>query len=141
MPKKIIELCDWDDLVIETYKRPYSLQQQYGCLDKHSFVRIEVPNEFTEESTHNEFGYTIHENIPELINGKEMCVKLSTWLSKNPDDKINDPSYAGKAIFDDQYLIETFWHRNFYPDINILANDLYKKGLLKKGKYTILIDW
>lgn len=28
---KLIELCDWDNLVKETYGRPYSFQQQYGC--------------------------------------------------------------------------------------------------------------
>lgn len=37
-------------------------------------------------------------------------------------------------------MINLFWERNFYPDINTLANDLYKKGLIKKGEYLIVID-
>ena len=33
------------------------------------------------------------------------------------------------------------WERNFYPNIQAVANDLYKKGLLETGDYWIDIDW
>lgn len=34
-----------------------------------------------------------------------------------------------------------WWVRNFYPDVNMVANDLYEKGLLEAGEYLINIDW
>lgn len=35
--KKVIDVDDWDRLVIETYKRPYCFQQQDGCKDRGIF--------------------------------------------------------------------------------------------------------
>jgi hypothetical protein len=34
-----------------------------------------------------------------------------------------------------------WWERNFYPDIQIVANDLHSKDLLEAGTYIIEIDW
>jgi hypothetical protein len=34
-----------------------------------------------------------------------------------------------------------FWDRNFYPNVQMVANDLHKKGLLEAGEYSIRIDW
>lgn len=41
--EKVIDVSDWDDLVQETYDRPYSFQQQDGCKERQR-VRIIVPN-------------------------------------------------------------------------------------------------
>jgi hypothetical protein len=57
----------------------------------------------------------MHDSIPEEVNGDEKC--------------------------EEQWEIDLFWTRNFYPDIHTVANDLYKKGLLEKGEYAINIDW
>lgn len=32
--KKVISVQDWDELVQETYGKPYSFQQQNGCQDR-----------------------------------------------------------------------------------------------------------
>ena len=37
-----IEVSEWDDVVTETYKRPYSFQQQAGCRERGVF-RFRVP--------------------------------------------------------------------------------------------------
>lgn len=50
------------------------------------------------------------------------------WLEKKVSEK---PDWEEKLD----------WHRNFYPDLSIIINDLYKKELIEKGKYTLKIDW
>lgn len=37
--------------------------------------------------------------------------------------------------------INLFWMRSFYPNIQTVANDLYKQGLIEAGDYSIKIDW
>jgi hypothetical protein len=39
------------------------------------------------------------------------------------------------------YRLELWWDRNFYPELQMVANDLHAKGLLAAGNHTILIDW
>jgi hypothetical protein len=34
-----------------------------------------------------------------------------------------------------------WWERNFYPVIEMVGNDLHRKGLIKAGEYTIDVDW
>jgi len=34
-----------------------------------------------------------------------------------------------------------WWERNFYPDVEMIANDLHKRGILEAGEYVIDIDW
>lgn len=36
--QKVIEVSDWDNLVQETYGRPYNFQQQYGCQSRGEFL-------------------------------------------------------------------------------------------------------
>ena len=118
---KVIKFSDWDELVIDTYERPYCFQQQ-----NRGMVNLSIPSEFTEDDEMND-------SIPEEVNGVEMGVKFDVWLSRNPKQPIPN------QIADYQLL--SFWERNFYPDIYTLANDLYKKGLIEKGEYSIRIDW
>lgn len=125
--KKVIDCFDWDKLVQETYNKPYCFQQQEGCQSRGN-VRIAIPD----EDYYNE---DLPENIPFKINGGEMGVKFQTWLNTSEED-INSKhpeSYKGQNIL--------FWHRNFYPSLQIIANDLHKKGLIETGDYTIEIDW
>ena len=118
--EKVIDLSDWDNLVKETYGRPYCFQQQDGCKSRGSF-RFSVPSEE---------GYDYeNETVPEIVNHEEMGVSFSAWLKRDPKAPLKDGE------------IEIWWHRNFYPSFDMVANDLHAKGLLEAGDYTIDIDW
>jgi hypothetical protein len=122
--KKVIEVHDWDNLVTETYGRPYSFQQQDGCKSRgvhHLIVPVEIDEDFYPDS------------IPEVINGSEMGVSFKAWLARDPKQPVGNRA--------DKWTIDLFWQRNFYPDIDILAADLHAKGLIEAGEYTINIDW
>lgn len=121
----MIETQEWDDLVSKTYNRPYCFQQQDGCKDRGVF-ELSIPSKYTEEAT-------LKKDIPEVINGNQMCVQFDSWLTRDPKQPVNGD--------DTGWQIELFWHRNFYPSIYTVANDLYKKGLIDAGDYTINIDW
>lgn len=126
--KKVIEVNDWDDLVEKTYNRPYSFQQQEGCMDR-GIYSASVPSE-VDDSLMNDV-------IPEEVNGEEMGVKFDVWLARDPKQSLVN----GNEIEDQQTYINMWWERNFYPSIEMVANDLYKKGLIEAGDYTINIDW
>lgn len=123
---KTIDLNDWDQLVQETYGKPYSFQQQDGCQER-GVVNITIPdNDWDWEEDMND-------SIPEVINGKEMGVKFEVWLARDPKQPIPNQTQS--------YELELFWERNFYPHVQSVANDLYKKGLIEAGDYQINIDW
>ena len=109
--KKIIDVQDWDDLVIKTYGKPYSFQQQNGCQDRGTF----------------------NITIPEEINGREEGVSFAAWLDRDPKEWNGAPK--------DEQFVDMFWERNFYPDVQMIANDLNAKGLIPAGEYGIEIDW
>lgn len=127
--KNIISVQDWDELVQETYNKPYSFQQQNGCQDR-GVRELTVPEKETVD----------YENdvIPEIVNGKEMGVSFKAWLERDPKQPLK---VDGKNIRIDQWAIDLWWERNFYPDISMVANDLHAKGLLPAGEYLIKIDW
>lgn len=121
--KQIISVQDWDELVVSTYGRPYSFQQQDGCKERGLFY-ITIP----------ESGYDYKaESVTEEINGDDMGVSFSAWLARDPKEWNGDP--------DDKSFLAMFWERNFYPEVQILANDLHAKGLIEAGEYGIDIDW
>ena len=72
--KNIIEVQDWDNLVKEIYRKPYSLQQQDGCQDRGNF-HISISKEEVED--------TYNDSIPEEVNGEEMGIKFSVWLNRD----------------------------------------------------------
>jgi len=123
---KQIDCFDWDDLVMQTYNKPYCFQQQEDCQPRGS-VSISIPAEDYEEE--------MPATIPFKINGEKMGVKFETWLNTTVEDinAKNPESYSGQNGL--------FWHRNFYPSLQAVANDLYKKGLIEAGDYEIKIDW
>ena len=125
--EKVIDVDDWDKLVKETYGKPYSFQQQDGCRDR-GVVHISVPCDYA-----NGEDEEMNDSIPKVINGNEMGVKFAVWLTSDPKEWNGD---AGDRMF-----VDMFWERNFYPSIYMVANDLYEKGLIEKGNYTIDIDW
>lgn len=120
---KTIELQDWNNLVRTTYGRPYHLQQQDGCVDR-GLRRFTVPG------TAKDFE---NDTIPEEINGKKMGVSFSAWKSRDPEAPVGDHA--------DRTAIRLFWDRNFYPELQTVANDLHERGVLPAGDYAIDIDW
>lgn len=127
----VIDVSDLDDLVKEVYGKPYKLQQQNGCMER-QHISVYVGKEVV-EGDENEYG-DIHESIPLIINGNDMCVKFDTWLNATPEQHKEEMCW-------EDWEVELFWFRNFYPDLNVLLYDLYKKGLIEKGSYDINIDW
>ena len=127
--KKVIDVYDWDKLVADTYKRPYSFQQQDGCKDR-GIHNITIPSKYADEEDAE-----MHDDIPFRINGDVMGVKFEKWLSTTLEE-INEKHPEGYAGQND-----LFWERNFYPSIDVIANDLYNKGLIEAGEYSIDIDW
>lgn len=123
---KVIDMLDFDNLVKQTYNKPYSFQQQDGCKERGTHY-FSVPSESYDEE--------MNDNIPFEINGAERGVKFNTWLNTTPEqiNEVNPESYAGKN--------ELFWDRNFYPDFQTVVNDLHEKGLIEAGDYMIEIDW
>ena len=121
--EKLIDVQDWDNLVTETYGRPYSFQQQDGCKER-QLVPITVPDE--------PYDYE-NDTVPEIVNGDEMGVSFKAWLARDPKTPLPDR--------DDTFGLTLWWERNFYPDVQMIANDLYEKGLIEAGDYMINIDW
>ena len=121
--EKLIDVQDWDALVTETYGRPYSFQQQDGCKDR-DLVAITVPEECDDFE---------NDTVPEIVNGDEMGVSFKAWLARDPKTPLRDR--------DDTFGLVLWWERNFYPDVQMIANDLYEKGLIEAGDYMINIDW
>jgi hypothetical protein len=126
--KQVVEVQEWDKLVQETYKRPYSLQQQDGCMGRGT-VNVTVP-EVDEEDYYKGVDF-----VPEIVNGEKMGVSFKAWLTRDPKQELSGSKNG------DEWALRLWWFRNFYPDIQMVANDLYEKKLLDAGEYTILIDW
>lgn len=128
--KKVIDVSDWDDLVQETYGRKYSFQQQNGCQDRGTFP-ITVPDEADDLD---------NDTVPEVVNGEEMGVSFKAWLARDPKQPLDgNGNELEKCV--KQWEIDLWWERNFYPDIQMVANDLHAKGKLEAGDYLINIDW
>lgn len=123
--EKVIEVQEWDELVKKTYGRTYSLQQQGGCKSRGIF-RFTVPDEADDFE---------NDSVPEEVNHEQMGVSFAAWLDRDPKQKLSNP--------DDQedYSLDLWWERNFYPNFQMVANDLHSRGLLKAGDYIIEIYW
>lgn len=121
--KQLISDSDFDALVTQTYGKPYQFQQQDGCKERGTY-HLTVPS----EAYDNE-----NDSVLEEINGEEMGVSFAAWLARDPKEWNGDP--------DDKDYIDMFWERNFYPDVQMIANDLHAKGLMPAGEYVIEIDW
>lgn len=144
---QVIQCSDWDKLVQEVYGRPYCFQQQEGCQAR-GVVYIGIPCDATENEE-------MHDSIPEIINGNVMGVKFKVWLERDPNAPLNPTQqeldkcsyYWGKTKEDEDNWkkdiehINMFYERNFYPDLQTVANDLYEKGHIDAGNYSINIDW
>ena len=119
-----ITVKDFDELVRSTYGRPYSFQQQDGCKDR-GLVPISIP-EYPEDYENS--------SVPEIVNHEDMGVSFSAWIARDPEQFLSSRPNETSAL-------ELWWKRNFYPNVSMIINDLYSKGLLSAGDYSIDIDW
>ncbi len=126
--EKVIDMDEWDEMVKKTYKRPYSLQQQDGCKSKGTSVRFKVPDDAEDYERDS-----VSEIDSNLDNYDERGVSFAAWLKRDPQTPLINQKY--------DFELEMWWERNFYPDIQMIANDLHDKKLLKAGEYAIHIDW
>ena len=125
---KMIELSDFDDFVLKTYGRVYSFQQQDGCKERGIF-KFTVPRKAEDFE---------NDTIPEIINGDDMGVSFKAWLERDPKQPLVNKFFPTVT---EQYRIDLWWDRNFYPNVQMVVNDLHAKGLLEAGDYCINIDW
>jgi len=119
----VIDVSDWDNLVIETYGKTYSFQQQDGCKDRQR-ESICVPEVHA-------WDYK-NDTVPEVVNHAEMGVSFAAWVARDPTQNIDN---------NDEWRTNLWWERNFYPHVSMIANDLHSKGLIDAGEYVIDIDW
>jgi hypothetical protein len=121
--EKVIDVSEWNKLIEKTYGRTYSFQQQEGCKGRGIFS-LSVPAEADDHE---------RDLVPEIVNHDEMGVSFVAWLKRDAKAPLEDGST--------DYCLDLWWQRNFYPDVQMIANDLHAKGLLEAGKYIINIDW
>lgn len=115
---KIIDASDWSQLVKETYNLPYNLRWQDDGIEG-GIIILKVPTK----------GYD-YDSTPENIDFNEgRGISFKSWLTHNPKEWEPD--------FSEIPFLERFGKYNFYPHLEILANDLYQKGLLPAGDYGI----
>lgn len=127
--EKVIDVSDWDQLVVDTYGRTYSFQQQDGCKPR--------GREHLQAMSDPELVYDFEaETVPEVVNGDEMGVSFAAWLARDPEQLLDT-----EDRFDREHGLGLWWDRNFYPTAESVAHDLVKRGLLEEGAYTIDIDW
>tara|TARA_R110002074_G_scaffold32309_4_gene90231 strand:- start:13747 stop:14142 length:396 start_codon:yes stop_codon:yes gene_type:complete len=124
--EKVVAVDDWDELVKDTYNRPYLFQQQDGCKER-GVHRLTIPDEETYDFE--------RDTVPEVVNHEDMGVSFKAWLERDPELKLSDPNNQNS------WSIRLWWERNFYPDVQMIANDLHEKGLIEAGEYLINIDW
>lgn len=123
--EQVIGVSDWDRLVRNTYGRKYSFQQQDGCMARQRY-RLTIPCDEADDFE--------NDDIPEEVNGAERGVSFAEWLARDPEQDFKEGETRG-------HQLDLFWHRNFYPDISMVANDLHARGLIPAGTYVIDIDW
>lgn len=124
--EQIIDVSDWDQIVIDTYGKYYNFQQQDGCKSR-QHVKITIPDEANDYK---------NDTVPEIVNHSKKGVSFTAWLARDPNQKIP----VKKPDFGNDFT-DMWWERNFYPDVQMIANDLCSKGLIEAGEYTIDIDW
>jgi hypothetical protein len=120
---KQIDDSDLDDLVQKVYGKPYTFQQQNGCQERGA-RNITVPERILEDEVFN--------TISEAIEDDAYGVSFEDWLAADP----NNPIFG-----EEEWEREMMFHRNVYPPIEQVVNDLHAKGLIDAGEYQILIDW
>lgn len=127
----MISVQDWDNLVQSVYGRPYSLQQQDGCKSR-GIEEVTVPISIDPIANEDDGWTEDKEDVNYGINFPT-AVSLPRWLERDPSKPLKNQEY--------DWQLSLWWDRNFYPRLDDIAQDLYNKGHLEAGDYTIAIDW
>jgi hypothetical protein len=77
-------------------------------------------------------------NRPYNFQQQNGCMERGTFELKVPVSDCYD--YENETL-PEIINIELCWERNFYPCLDMVVNDLYKKGLIEEGEYVINIDY
>lgn len=128
----VVHVDEWERFVREVYGRPYNLQQQDGGVGR-GIRTLTVPEPDCDDDDY------MHDAIPEVVNHEVRGVKLASWLARDPKQPFSGDDNKDKLLT--ALRLSLWWYRNFYPGLQVLANDLHAKGLLPAGEYTIIIDW
>ena len=86
--RNVIECGDWDELVVNTYGRPYKFQQQDGCQSRGN-VHLIIPSADNDGE--------MYDKIPEIINGEIMGIKFAKWIERDPKAPLN-PILSGGQL-------------------------------------------
>lgn len=118
-PVLLIWEAEFSQLVRDTYGRPYQLQQQDGCLGQETIVSVKVPDK------------------PRtwLADDAGRPPTLEVWVAATPPEPMTD------AWDGDLHREHLRWHREFYPELQDVVNDLHRRGLMAAGEYVIHIWW
>ena len=85
---------------------------------------------------HGDYDDYENDSVPEEVNHDDMGVSFKAWLARDPAQQLDT-----KDDWERRHGLRLWWERNFYPDVQMLANDLHAKGLVEAGEYIINIDW
>lgn len=124
----VIQLSDWNKFVSSFYGRPYDFQQQDDCKNRGTFnFKVPLDDELLLDFESSEISEDANDEV------YETGVPFQTWLNRDPKQPLKNQEY--------DFQLNLWWHRNFYPEVNMIINDLYEKGVLETGEYMIEIDW
>lgn len=126
--KKVFDIAEWNELIIQTYGRPYDFGEQEGGRDRGVF-ELTVPSTYDDDYENDK----VSEEDGADEDPDERGVSFKAWLERDPTQKV-----SGRTR---KFELEMWWHRQFYPSINTVAFDLYQKGILEPGDYLISINW
>lgn len=133
--KFFVTLNDWDDFVTEVYGKPYSLQQQDGCKSRGT-EQFSVREEDVGKVPDPDWFVLPRDHcfeIKSLDSTEGMAVGLDVWLARDPAEPLPNQ--------ENDFELELWWARNFYPTLEDVVTDLTGRGLLEPGDYVIDIDW
>lgn len=120
---------DWDEFITATYKKSYCFQQQAGCRDRCTY-------EFSLPLECEPGGYELDlEDVPATLKTFAMQTTFAKWLERSEKEPLSSDTSQSKSA------LELWWQRHFYPAPEVIADNLYKRGLLPAGDYVIEIDW
>lgn len=134
---RVIECSEFDELVKKTYGKRYSSRQQDDCKFEGSTYSFTIPQAYVYDYERDE--------IPQIINGDVKGVSFEAWKARDNDQPVYASKYNDKGeLVEDRdkdgeydWYLSLFWHRSFYPSIDMVIEDLHKRGLLEEGDYLI----
>lgn len=130
---KTIDVSDWDRFVCEHYgKDHYSFQQQNDCIDRGNYS-VTVSS-----TTKDPYENKTIDDMVIKCNHENMGVSFVVWRD-TPKDYFTKNNLT---IDKDGYNFDgLWWDRNFYPDVEMIARDLFFKGIIDSEDFEIVVDW